>query len=370
MIFLNKNKSIFLIFVVFTMIFGACNEGGKEHKTVENKPYCLDEQFKESVAVSSPEKRAISREIHLTGRIEPNPENVVHFSNLVDGIIVKTFFSLGEHVTKGQVLAEVKSTDLTEWQAREKILSAELIVVQNHLESIQSMYEDGISSTKELNKAKSKVVTVQSELEEIKANLELYNASSKSGIFLVKAPSTGYIIEKNINAGMQVEAYESTLFTIAELSDVWVQINVYASDIKNISVGMPVKIQTLSYPDSIFLGKIDAIAHVLEEESGVIKARVHINNENLLLKPGMFVDVKALQKTEEEAYAIPLSALIFDNNKNFVILYENDCNLLVKEVDFISQSKDSCYVSLENLKPTDKVITKEQLLIYEQIKNF
>lgn len=370
MTFLNKNKLIHLIFVSLILIMSACAETPEKLDTTTSNTYCLDEEFKKLVETKTPVKKEITRKIRLTGRVELNPDNVVHFSNLVDGVIVKTFFTLGEHVTKGQVLAEVKSTELTEWQSRKKILSSELKVAQHNLEAIQSMYEDGISSKSELNKAKSEVVSLQSELEEIQSNLELYNASSKSGIFLIKSPTSGYIIEKNINAGMQIEAYGGTLFTIAKLSDVEVQINVHASDIKNIFVGMPVEVQSLSYPDHIFKGKVDAIAHVLESGTGVMKARVHIDNEKMLLKPGMFVDVKVFQETEEEAYKIPLSALIFDNNKNYVVHYINDCDIQIKEVDFISQNEDFCYVSLESIEATDQLITKEQLLIYEQIKNF
>src|SRR5690554_6953981 len=65
-------------------------------------------------------------EIHLSGIVEPNPDNVIHFSNLVDGIIVNTSFSLGDYVKKGQVLAKVKSTDLTEWKSQQSILASKL----------------------------------------------------------------------------------------------------------------------------------------------------------------------------------------------------------------------------------------------------
>src|SRR5690554_8233716 len=84
---------------------------------------------------------------------------------------------------------------------------------------------------------------------------------------------------------MHVSAYNESLFTISELNEVWVQINVYASNLRNITQGMEVKIRSLSYPDIVFTGKVDALSHVLDSESGVIKARVAIQNEDLLLKP-------------------------------------------------------------------------------------
>lgn len=63
------------------------------------------------------------------------------------------------------------------------------------------------------------------------------------------------------------------------------------------------------------------MSHVLDSESGVIKARVTIQNEDLLLKPGMFVDVIAKEETKKEVLTIPTAALIFDNNQNYIVIY-------------------------------------------------
>lgn len=368
-----KNKSIYTAFIgsalISILLLSSCGDKSVSN-SIDEEPYCLDAEFKEKIEFAQAEKVHMTNEIHLTGVVEPNPENVISFSNLVDGIIVKANFSLGDYVQKGQVLAELKSTELTEWRSRQKSLAAELEVAESELTAVKSMFKDGISSQSELKRAESAVTALNSELEEITSNLALYNASSQSNVFLIKAPRSGYIIEKNSYPGMQVEAYGESLFTIAELSDVWVQINIYASDIQHVTEGMNVKIESLSYPDSLFTGKIEAISHVLDHDSKVIKARVNIENKNLLLKPGMFVNVYATKETQNEVLSIPLKSLIFDDNQNFVVLYKDDCNLEVRKVNYIGQNNGKCYLPLEDLDANDKVITKEQLLIYEQIKNF
>src|SRR5690554_7049399 len=83
------------------------------------------------------------------------------------GIIVNTSFSLGDYVKKGQVLAKVKSTDLTEWKSQQSILASKLAVAKHELESVESMYEDGIASVKQLKTVASEVATLASELEQV-----------------------------------------------------------------------------------------------------------------------------------------------------------------------------------------------------------
>ena len=363
------NKSIKLIFgsILVISLFYSCTEEPKTELVKEKKRYCLDEEF--TLETTHPKRQLMINEIPLSGSVEPNPDNVIHFSNLVNGIIVRTSFSLGDYVKKDQVLAKVKSTELSEWKSKKRILASQLKVAKHDYEAVQSLYDDGVASKKQLNQAVSEVVSLKSELEKVSSNLELYNASTETGVFLIKAPASGYITEKNITQGMHVSAYNESLFTISELNEVWVQINVYASTLQNIKQGMKVKIRSLSYPDVVFTGQIDALSHVLDSKSGVIKARVSIKNKDLLLKPGMFVDVIARHETDQEVLTIPTSALIFDNNQNYVVIYKDDCNLITRRVEYLGQVNGTCYIA-DDLSTSEKIIIKDHLLIYEQIKNF
>ncbi|WP_107037671.1 efflux RND transporter periplasmic adaptor subunit [Brumimicrobium mesophilum] len=370
MIIWNKNIPLILSSTLVISLLISCSENTDQtqiDKINKDKSFCLDENFE--IETVSPIQEMMMNEIPMTGVVETVPDKVIHFSNLVNGIIVGTNFSLGDFVQKGQVLARVKSTELSEWKSQQKILTSQLTVAKQDYKSILSMHNDGIASLKQLNQAESTVISLESELEGIGSNLELYNASTENGVFLIKAPGSGYITEKNITSGSHVSAYDESLFTISDLSEIWVQISVYSSNIQNISQGMEVNIRSLSYPDTVFSGKIDAIPYVIDNDSRVLKARVSIENKDMLLKPGMFVDVIARQKTGLNVMSIPTDALIFDDNNNYVVVYKDDCNLLKTPVNFISQSNEKCYIE-DNLNPEDKLIVKNNLLLFEQIKNF
>lgn len=352
------------------MFLNSCgNPEGQNDITEETKSYCLAENFRSKVEVEGPVKQVVTEGIPLTGIVESNPDKVIHFISLVGGIISNTYFSLGDEVKKGQVLAELRSTELSELQSQYRTIASQIAVVEKNLQSIQSMYDDGIASQRNLMEAQSELEVLEAERDRINANLRLFSASTEKGVFQIKSPSSGIVTAKTISAGTQITAEGEPLFTISDLGDVWVLVNVYATNVVNIERGMEVSIKTLSYPDEVFEGTITVISQVLDAEAKVLKARVVLPNENLKLKPGMIVDVTALKKFDAEALSIPTSAMVFDNNQNHVVVHKNDCDIEIRQVEILTKNNGVTYLS-GGLSEHENIISKNHLLVYEQIKNF
>ncbi len=348
-------------------VLAGCGKAAKE-QTAEQQ-YCLGDDFKTKIAWVAAGKDIIVEGIHLTGSVEPNPDKVVNFVSLLNGIVSRTYFSFGDKVSKGQVVAELKSTELSELQAQASLVNEQLTIAQKKLESTQAMYDDGISSQKDLAQAKSEVAMLQAERKKTFANLQLYSASTAGNTFLIKAPSSGIITAKSIAPGTQVTAGSESLFTVSDLSEIWVVVNVYAGNVRHIQEGMEVAITTLSYPDEVFKGKIVAIPQVLDEEAKVLKARVVMQNRDFKLKPGMLVDIVLEKQKSTTAVSVPTSVLVFDDNQHFVVVYKDDCNLERRKVEILSKHNDKAFIR-EGVTEGEKVISNNQLLIYEQLKNF
>lgn len=364
------DKLILLLSIYAGQLFlNGCNNSPDQISREKENLYCLDENFKDKIEIINPKKQTVTEIIPLTGAVQPNPDKVVHFVSLITGIVSNTYFSLGDKVTKGQVLAEIHSSQLLELQAQFKTIEAQIKVAEKKLEAVQSMFDDGVASEKDLMEAQSDLFILRAEREKINSTLQLFSASSEKGVFLIKSPATGIVTDKNIAAGSQISAEGDPLFTISDLTEVWVLVNIYASNVKNIETGMEVSIRTLSYPDEYFIGKINAISQVLDTEAKVLKARVVLPNTDLRLKPGMIVDVAVMKELKTEAISIPTSAMIFDNNQNYVVVYKNDCDIEIQPVEILSKTNGITFLS-SGLSENDKVITRNNLLIYEQIKNF
>lgn len=352
----------------FSVLTIACTSTTEQEK---NKPknFCLTDDFKGKVGFYEVAEQSVIEKYHLTGSIEPNPDRVLSFMSLVSGIITNTYFSIGDEVKKGQVLAELKSTELTSMQSEQKALNSQLKVVNKRLESAQSMYESGISSEKDLLEAQSELDILKTELERVTTNLNLFSPSEEEGIFQIKSPVTGIITEKRISGGTQISSDDSPLFTIANLDEIWVMANVYASNVNHISKGMEAEIKTLSYQDMTLKGTVSVISQVLDSESKVLKARIVLKNPDLKLKPGMLVDVYVAKDASGSAIGVPIENLIFDSNQYFALVYRNDCSIEIRKIDIQSKNEGMVYLN-SGLIAGEKILSTNALLIYEQVKNF
>lgn len=356
----------FIVIFLLVLVFIGCNN--KEQKVIQNEKYCLNEKNKSIIEIESATKQTVIERIHLTGSIESNPDKVVHFISLVNGIISKTYFTLGDKVTTGQILAELQSAELSSLQAELHSLIAQIELSKIELSAKEQMFKDGIASNKEWIEVKNQLRILESEKQKVEYNLNLYNASSTKNVFQIKAPSSGIITAKNINSGTAVSSEGESLFSISDLNTVWAMANIYSTDIGHISTGMEVEIKTISYPDEIFRGKIDGISQVLDENAKVLKARIVLDNESFKLKPGMIADITALKNTDKQKVAVPTSCLVFFNGKNYVLVYKDDCNIESREVTLLSKGNGISYIE-NGLEENEKIITKNQLLIFEALNN-
>ncbi|MCL6220353.1 efflux RND transporter periplasmic adaptor subunit [Zunongwangia pacifica] len=358
---LLNNIKLPVLIILGSIILISCKDEPKKEETAQQ---CLSEKEISELQPLKITNDKVVRSLRLNGVVAYNPNAVVNYVSLVGGIITNTYFTLGDKVEKNQVLAEIKSTELNGIEAEIKQLRANIEVAKRQLQSTQSFYDDGIASEKELIAAKSEKENLESDLEKLRTNLQLYSASPEKGVFQIKAPRSGFVVDNKIAAGMQIGAEGDPLFTISDLDEVWINVNIYATDIDAVAEGMPVSIKTSSYPDKTFEGKIDRISNVLEPEANVLKARIVLENKQLFLKPGLRVEAIVKNKTEEKAPHIPAKAVVFSNNAYYTVLLEDRCTPRISQVQILSQDEDSFYIK-EGLVEGDQIVTNNTLLLFE-----
>ena len=166
---------------------------------------------------------------------------------------------------------------------------------------------------------------------------------------------------------MPVSSENGTLFVVADLSEVWVIANVYASNLKFVREGMDVSITTLSYPGEVFTGKINTLSQVFDPEDKVLKARIKMQNKDLKLKPEMSAVIKLKNESTEKLISIPSDALIFDDNAHFVVIEESPGDFRIREVEIGSTHNNKTYL-YSGLNESEIVVIKNQLLIYSGLK--
>jgi len=329
--------------------------------------FVVTDSLLNSLIIDTVKEASALSQITLTGNIAPDETKMVKIFPLVSGVAQDVNVQLGDVVHKGQTLAILKSAEMAGYTKDYISSEADIRNTRRILESTQDMYKSGLASQKDLEQAQSDYQKAVAEGKRADAVISI-NKSNENG-YEVKSPLSGFVVEKNLTSNTQVRADNSqNLFTIADLSTVYVLVNVYESDISKIQTGDPVKITTLSYPDKVFDGKIDRIDNMLDPDNKVMHARITIKNPGNLLKPGMFANILIKAKSGEDLPFISANALVFDNDKNYVIMVDGKAKVHIQQVTIAKTVEDRAYIRA-GLKPGERVVGSRQVYLYESLKD-
>lgn len=342
------------------------NNEGKSNIDTTNK---ANKSFLESVKTVKSEYSNLNQELILNGKVEYDPDKVINYVSLVNGIADRTYFSLGDKVNKGQVLLDIRSAELSALQSESVIAESEVKIAEREYQTADNLFEDNMISEKELLEAQAKLNQARATVNKIKNDIEVHGLSRGNGTFSIKSPMSGYVVGKNVSSGSTISSEGEPLFTVADLTTVWITANVYASNLQFVKQGMEVFITTLSYPGEVFSGKINTLSQVFDPEEKVLKARIVMNNKNLKFKPEMSVVVKLKDKADTKFISIPSDALIFDDNRYFVVVEESSGNFKVKEVVLKGHYNKISYLA-SGLSEGESVVVNNQLLIYAGLKEY
>jgi len=315
------------------------------------------------------------QELRLTGKVESNPERTIHYTPLVSGRVEQVMFSLGDRVQQGQTLLTIRSAELSELNSELISARAELRIAQREYLSAKALFDDKMLSERELFEAEASVMRAQAEVDRIESTFSIYGVTNQSGVFTIKSPISGYILGRNVSAGSNISAEaDDAIFTVADLNTVWIIANVHAGDLLFVRQGMPVEITTHAYPNEVFHGKIDAMSRTFDSEERVLKARIVMPNRDLKFIPEMFVEVKLIDNVGAKNFsplpAIPSNALIFDNNRYFVVVKDRDGMHPVftnREVVVQGRHEHIAYIA-SGLQEGEEIVIKNQLLIFSELK--
>ncbi|MCL2414245.1 MAG: efflux RND transporter periplasmic adaptor subunit [Bacteroidales bacterium] len=357
-----KQKTIFPL-IALLVIFVGCNSRPQEPEAYRNA------QFWNSVKTEQAVLSYRTEVLMLTGRIETNPGQTVNFTPLVSGTVERAFFSAGDRVQKGQNLISFRSADLNELYAEKISAQAELRVAQREYQSARALFEDNMLSERELLEVEAEKIQAQAEVNHLTNTLSIYGMDSQTGLFFVRAPISGHVLTAEaLASGSTIsDDADEPLFVISDLSSVWVTVNVHPSVLRFVRIGMNASVTTVSHPDEVFHGTIDAMTHIFDPEENVLRARIVMQNPDLKLIPGMFVDVRLTNETGQLAVTIPSEALIFDSNRHFVIVQTGNETFESREVTVQGRFNDIAYIT-HGLSQNEEVVVKNQLLIHSSLR--
>lgn len=356
-------------FIMGLGVLGSCENPNTEEENTEEteSTFCLEEPFRSKVQINELKKVPVTDNLHFTGAIHYAEDDLIVYKSLLEGTVTHVHFELGDKVNKGQKLATIHSAELNQLQKEKSQLESELALNEEELKISQEMLEDGLASRIEVQKLENEIKKAKSALQSLASELSMYSSTDQQGVFEIRSPKSGFIVQKGLNPGTNISALDDALFSISSLEKVWVLVDIHARDIPNVKRGAKAVVQTTSYPGRLFEGQIDQVSQVLDEEDKVLKARVFLKNTDLLLKPGMHAEAWVQKESElEEAVAIPNANIIYHNKKQYCLIYHDDCHIEMREIDHFAINDEFSYVKA-GFEEGEKIVASHELLIFEEV---
>ncbi|PJJ52952.1 efflux RND transporter periplasmic adaptor subunit [Hymenobacter chitinivorans] len=346
---------------------------GCSHKDAETAPkpeagFSLSDTMLREIKIDTVHAQPVRDELTLSGQIASDGDKTVKVYPLVGGVVEQLSVELGDHVTKGQVLAVIRSGEIADLQNQRSSAGTDLDIARKNLQVAEDQFEAGLASERDVTLARKELQRAQGNLGKTRKQMSVYGVSD-DGTYELRAPISGFITEKNVTDHMQFNADNvGNLFTVSDLDDIWILANVFESDISKVKEGYAADVTTLSYPDKHFTGRIDKVFNVLDPESKVMKVRVRLNNPGYLLKPEMYAQIKVQNTENRQMLAVPAKSVVFDKDRNFVMVFKDRSHVETREVQVAKTVGDVSYVQA-GLQAGERIIGQNQLLVYDELND-
>jgi len=299
-------------------------------------------------------RRTLSREIRTTGILAYDERTVTQIHTKYKGWVEKLYVDFtGQEVGKGDLLAEVYSPELVSTQE-------ELLVAMKYSQSLKD------SPFTEIGKGAERL------FESTKRRLELFDVPEHQIEELIRekkitktlhihSPFRGFVIKKHASEGMFVEPGMS-LYTIADLSNIWVLADVYEYEMPWIKIGQKVKMNLSYYPGKKFHGKVTYIDPFMDSKTRTLKVRMEFKNPKWKLKPDMYANVTLKSAIARKSVAVPEEAVIHSGERQIVIVQDSSGGFDSRSLTLGVQA-DGYYQVLKGLKAGETVVTSSSFLL-------
>ena len=305
------------------------------------------------IVLGKVESKAVNSELRFYGNVQVDERRQAYVQTRFAGWIRKVYAdATGNFVGRGQPLFTIYSPDLV---ATEQ----EYLIAKKNADTLQRSNVNGVASGASTLFSAAKERLLQWEVSP--GEIEKLDQGGKPITDLtIYSPVSGYITDKKALPNMYVQP-ETMLYTVADLSDVWVLAQVFQSDAGKIKPGDAAEVTVDAYPGRIFNGRMEYILPQLDMNTRTLPVRLVFANPGLKLKPGMYVNV-AVKLGLGRQLVVPASAAFHSGTKNLIFVYQGEGNIEPREVEFGPQVGDQIVVA-KGLRREEQIVTSANFLI-------
>src|SRR4030088_484452 len=305
------------------------------------------------IVIGKVESKSVNTELRFYGNVQVDERRQAYVQTRFAGWIRKVYAdATGNFIGKGQPLFTIYSPDLMSTEQ-------EYLLAKKNSESLQQSKVSGVASGAASLFSAAKERLLQWEVSP--AEIEKLDQGGKVITDVtVNSPVSGYITQKNALPNMYVQP-ETMLYTIADLSDVWVLAQVFQSDTGKIKPGDPAEITVDAYPGRVFSGRVDYVLPQLDMNTRTLPVRLVFANPGLKLRPGMYVNIRA-KRAMGRQLVVPASAAFHSGTKNLLFVYKGEGSIEPREVELGPQVGNELVVP-KGIKAQEQIVTSANFLI-------
>jgi len=348
----------------------------------------LEEAQMQSINLVAATMQAFRAEKQATGKLAFNEEFMTPVFSPYTGRVIRLLAKPGDLIKQGSPLFEIDTPDLV--QAESDLITAGIALARSNAglelahrteDRQHRLYLNKAVALKDWEQAESDVKnaerdvrSAESTLTAARARLRVFgktdeeiasieNERQVDRVTRVRSPIAGTITARKVGPGQYVKPDSpDPLFTVVDLSTIWILADVYESDVPLLKVGQPVEVRIAAYPNDVFTARIAYINPSVDATTHRVGVRGVIENHGQRLKPDMFASFRIVTNSEVQSLAVPLSAIVREGNRASIWLAQAGNQFVKREVT-IGMEQDGYAQIVNGLQPGEKVAVAGSLFL-------
>jgi cobalt-zinc-cadmium efflux system membrane fusion protein len=314
--------------------------------------------------VGEPSWSAVADSLHVAGRIEADGTRLARIGSPVKGRITNLAVMEGQHVTRGEVLATLYSTDLSDAQfAFIKAISQQQLS-QRAADRGKQLVEADVIGSAELQRRQAEVLQANAEVSALREQLaalgmsdaairELETTRKLNSTYLILATISGTVLERSVTIGQLVQPAE-VAFLVTDLSNVWLVADIPEQNSGNVNIGKLVEAEVPAFPEEKIQGRLSFVSATVNPETRTVRVRMNLPNPKGRFKPAMLATVTLEDQAQRER-VLPATAIVRENDQDHVFVQITPDKFLLRPVNLGGEYGDKRAL-VSGVNPGEKVV--------------
>ncbi|MDR0228986.1 MAG: efflux RND transporter periplasmic adaptor subunit [Flavobacteriaceae bacterium] len=350
-----------------SVLLSFCSEkkeqgGDSAQYQVADKVITLTEgsNLKSRIKTSKVAEEEFNFDLVTAGLVKAIPNHYAEINSPFSGRIVKSFVKLGQKVAVNTPLFEISSPDYFAAQREYFDSKQEFKQAGLNLRRQDDLLKNGVGVRQEFEEAQTQYTMAKAAYENAVAAIKIYSTNPANMVLgqalIVRSPIDGEVLENNIVLGQYITEESEPVIKVAALNKIWIVGKVKEKDIQHLTKLNKVQIELAAYPNEPLEGRIYHVNEIVDEETRSIDVLIEVDNNDRKLKPGMYVNVRFIDKPEQ-VMLVSSKAVMQGEDESFVFVKVGENQYTRKNITIGGVSKDKTVV-LSGLSAGDEIVSE------------